>query len=356
MNDDTRVEDRLRATLESRAGYAPPAGDMFGALRRRRRRRRQGGVIVAAALVVGGAVTVPTLLLSPEAGTVAVGGASPSAPAGPTGPTATGPVETRPAPPPTRMGRLSFGVGWLPDGLAEVGRKAGSVNTIRTWSDGESGGWLVRLVENAGSLGDPGSAEEVDVNGRPGHLMDSYLGERSRSLMWTEGGRDFSLDVRAPAGAEAAGQAAVRIAGSLRPQVVALATPLTADVPTGYRPYEVDVEGSAPGRWAADVPYGTGSQSLHVAVGRGGAQPDDVLAGFSCSPPAGEPQRFAAGGRDLLWWPAAGRQLVSVLATDGTGGQPVSLCATDPALTRGQLAQVLLSVRVTVSTYDWIGD
>ncbi len=116
--------------------------------------------------------------------------------------------------------------------------------------------------------------------------------------MWTERGRNFGLDVRAPAGApgrDAAGQAAVRIAESPRRQDVTLATALTADLPPGYAPYEAYVVGTAPGRWAG-----------HVAF--------------------------------------------------GTGGQPVRVCATDRSLTREELARVLLSTRVTVATHDWTGD
>ena len=356
MNDElTHVEDDLRATLADRAAHAPFPGDMVGALHRRRHRRRKRmmtGAAAAAALVVAGVVTVPTLVLRPDAGTVAAGAPGPSAL--PAGPTAAGPP-----PPATRMGRLSWGVGWLPPGLREVGRKAGSVNTIRIWSDGRRGGWLVRLVENAGQLVDPDPAQKVTVRGRPGHLIPSYLGDGSRTLMWTERGREFGLDVRAPAGApgrDAAGQAAVRIAESLRRQDVTLATSLTADLPRGYAPYEAYVEGTAPGRWAGHVAFGTGRQFVHVAVGRGGAQPDDVLAGYDCGPGAGEPQRFTAGGRTLLWWRTNSGHTGSLLATDGTGGQPVSVCATDPSLTREQLARVLLSTRVTVTTHDWIGD
>ena len=308
----------------------------------------------AVVLVVAGAVTVPTLLLRPDGGGTAAAG-SPGPSVVPTGPSATGPRA-----PTTRMGELSWGVGWLPPGSREVGRKAGSANTIRIWSDGGPGGWLVRLTENAGTLLDPAAAEQVTVRGQRGYLESSYLGAGSRSLLWTERGLDFGLDVRAPAGTAdrdaTAGRTAVRIAESLRPQSVTLATPSTADLPPGYAPYEAYVEGSAPGRWAADVAYGTGQQSVHVAVGRGGARPDDVLADYDCGPGEGEPQRFTAGGRTLLWWPVNSGRTGSLLATDGTGGQPVSVCATDRSLTRAEVARVLLSARVTVATYDWIGD
>jgi hypothetical protein len=366
MNDElTRVEESLRATLAGRAGHAPSPGDMFGALHRHRRRQRAVTAAVVA-LAVAGAVTVPTLLLRPADGTVATGGPgasrlpASSTPSGlPLSPTTPRPTTSDAPAPATRMGHLSWGVGWLPPGLSEVGRKAGSVNTIRTWGDGRRNGWLVRLIENAGRPVDPDSAGKVTVHGQPAYLSSSYLGAGSRSLLWTEAGRDFGVDVRAPAGTPdrdaAARQAAVRIAESLRPQEVTLATPLTADVPPGYAPYEADVQGSEPARWAADVAFGTRSQSVHVAVGRGGAQPNDVLASYDCGPGTAEPQRFSAGGQALLWWPTNSGHTGSLLTTDGAGGRPVSVCATDPSLTRGQLARVLVSARVTVATYDWIG-
>src|SRR5215207_7689880 len=122
-------EDDLRSLLTEQVDDLPHNGRRVADVRHRIaviRRRRAAGVALALVLIaLAGAALIDRLPGRPDALPTGVP-ARPSL-------QDDGTVDT---PGSTTVGRLDWGVRWLPPGVHEIGRKAGPVNTIRQWSDG----------------------------------------------------------------------------------------------------------------------------------------------------------------------------------------------------------------------------